>query len=151
MTYSVTEQVVEPRALAATRARLPINQVSRTFTNYLTPVYETARAIGLKLDGQNVFIYENDDAGAADVTFGVGVVAPFAGHAPLIAAHTPEGSAAHVTHWGDYGGLGAAHGAVVEWCKENGKQLAGPRWEVYGHWSDNPAEVRTDIYYLLHA
>jgi len=27
--------------------------------------------------------------------------------------------------------------------------MAGPRWEVYGHWSDNPATRRTDIFYLL--
>jgi hypothetical protein len=27
--------------------------------------------------------------------------------------------------------------------------IAGQRWEVYGHWSDNAATRRTDIFYLL--
>jgi hypothetical protein len=37
----------------------------------------------------------------------------------------------------------------VSWCRSHGRPLAGPRWEVYGHWSDNPATRRTDIFYLL--
>ena len=24
------------------------------------------------------------------------------------------------------------------WVRENGRRLAGPSWEVYGHWSDDP-------------
>ncbi len=27
--------------------------------------------------------------------------------------------------------------------------LAGPSWEVYGHWHEDPAQLKTDIYYLL--
>jgi hypothetical protein len=31
--------------------------------------------------------------------------------------------------------------------------LAGPNWEVYGHWTDewnsDPAKIRTDVFYLL--
>ncbi len=147
--YSVSVENVASRPLAAIRARIPLVQVPATFARYLTPVYETARVIGLALDGQNVFIYENDDDGAADVTFGVGVKVPFRGHDPLIATQTPAGTAAHVTHWGDYSRLGDAHNAVLAWRTEQGKTLAGPRWEVYGHWSDDPAKVRTDIYWLL--
>jgi effector-binding domain-containing protein len=147
--YSVSIETVHPRPLAAIRVRMPLVQVPGTFARYLTPVYETARGIGLALDGQNVFIYENDDDGAADVTFGVGVKVPFRGHDPLIATQTPAGTAAHVTHWGDYSRLGDAHDAVLSWRTEQGKTLAGPRWEVYGHWSNDPAKVRTDIYWLL--
>ena len=149
MTYRVELKTVASRALAATRARLPLNQVSHRFAEFLTPVYDTARAAGIALDGQNVFVYENCAAGAGDVTFGVGVKGAFTGHPPLVAAQTPSGVAAHVTHWGDYSGLGAAHAAVTSWCRETGKTLAGPSWEVYGHWSDDPSKLRTDIFYLL--
>jgi effector-binding domain-containing protein len=38
---------------------------------------------------------------------------------------------------------------VLAWCKSQGYALAGPFWEVYGDWSDNPTEVRTDVFYLL--
>jgi hypothetical protein len=31
--------------------------------------------------------------------------------------------------------------------------LAGPNWEVYGHWQDewnsDPSKIRTDVFYLL--
>jgi hypothetical protein len=31
--------------------------------------------------------------------------------------------------------------------------LAGPNWEIYGHWLDewnnDPAKIRTDVFYLL--
>jgi effector-binding domain-containing protein len=52
-------------------------------------------------------------------------------------------------HIGDYGGLGAAHEAVRDWCARTGRELAGPSWEVYGHWSDDPAKRRTDVFWLL--
>jgi effector-binding domain-containing protein len=30
-----------------------------------------------------------------------------------------------------------------------GLELAGPRWEIYGHWREDPSELETEIYYLL--
>jgi effector-binding domain-containing protein len=39
------------------------------------------------------------------------------------------------------------------WCRDNGYTLAGPSWEIYGHWRDelhsDPSKIRTDVYYLL--
>jgi hypothetical protein len=45
--------------------------------------------------------------------------------------------------------MGDAHAAVIAWCRANGRALTGTRWEIYGHWSDDPARVRTDVFYLL--
>ena len=50
---------------------------------------------------------------------------------------------------GHYVRLGAAHEAVVEWCRTHDHRVSGTRWEVYGHWTDDPAKLRTDVYYLL--
>ena len=37
-----------------------------------------------------------------------------------------------------------------QWCSANNHRLAGPNWEVYGHWVDewntNPSRIRTDVY-----
>jgi len=55
------------------------------------------------------------------------------------------------THCGDYGRLDEANAAILAWCRENDRQLAGPSWEVYGHWHEDPAQLRTEIYYLLQA
>ncbi len=61
----------------------------------------------------------------------------------------PAGTVARAVHWGTYDGLGAAHEAVTNWCRVRGRALAGPRWEVYGPHSDDPAEVWTEVSYLL--
>ena len=39
--------------------------------------------------------------------------------------------------------------AVRRWCTERGYALAGPNWEIYSDWTDNPNELRTDVFYLL--
>ena len=50
---------------------------------------------------------------------------------------------------GPYTRLADAHKAIREWCGGNGVEIAGPRWEIYGDWSDNPEGLRTDVYHLL--
>jgi effector-binding domain-containing protein len=52
-------------------------------------------------------------------------------------------------HRGPYAGLGAAHRAALDWCAARGRRPAGPRWEVYGPHRDDPAEVWTEVSYLL--
>ena len=59
---------------------------------------------------------------------------------------TPSGLAAMTTHHGDYGRMGEANAAILAWCKANNRTLAGPSWEVYGHWTADPAQLRTDVY-----
>jgi len=64
-------------------------------------------------------------------------------------ASTPAGTVATTVYMGPYDRMKPAHEAVHKWARENGRPLAGPSWEVYGHWSDDPAKLRTDIFYLL--
>ena len=148
---SVSLKIAAPRAIAAVRARLPIRRVPASFTEYLNQVYAAARDGAMQLDGQNIFVYR-DVAGAkdeADIEFGVGVKAPFAPTGAVRYSELPVGEVATATHWGDYAGLGDAHHAVLSWCRAHDRKLVGPRWEVYGHWTDDPAQLRTDVYYLL--
>lgn len=149
--YEVSFRVAEPRAMAAVRARLPIGGVPARFAHYLNQVYAAARDATIELDGQNIFVYR--DVGCADgdvdMEFGVGVTAPFSASGPVRCSRLPVGPVATTTHWGDYAGLGGAHAAVIARCRELARSLTGTRWEVYGHWSDDPTQVRTDVYYLL--
>jgi effector-binding domain-containing protein len=62
---------------------------------------------------------------------------------------TPHGVAAMTTHVGDYGRLGEANAAILAWCRATHRPPAGPSWEVYGHWNADPAQLRTEVYYLL--
>jgi effector-binding domain-containing protein len=52
-------------------------------------------------------------------------------------------------HFGPYDQLRAAHQAVRRWCAASGREIALPFWEIYGHWEDDPAKLRTDVLYLL--
>jgi len=119
------------------------------FKRYLDQVY-AARANGIQLDGQNIFLYHDaaDRPGIVDVEFGVGISAPFVPVGNVRPVPLPTGEVAMTTHRGGYDRLGAAHHAVLEWCRANSRAPAGPRWEVYGHWVDGEVP-QTDIYYLL--
>ena len=149
--YAVSLQIAEPRTIAAVHARLPIGSVSRTFRRYLDQVYAAARTGAVQLDGQNVFVYRDtaDRPSEADVAFGVGATAPFPSVGAVEPTALPTGEVATAAHWGSYAELGAAHDAVKAWCRANGRRLSGTRWEVYGHWTEDEAQLRTDVFYLL--
>jgi effector-binding domain-containing protein len=148
--YSVSVQTFAPRPIAAVRARLLANQIPVSFKPHLDQVY-AARATGIELDGQNIFVYRSvrGSDGVVDAEFGVGAKAPFTPVGSVVYTQVPAGEVATTTHWGDYAKLRGAHDAVVSWCRANGRTLAGTSWEIYGHWTGNPADQRTDVFYLL--
>ena len=148
--YDIALQQVSSRGIAAVRARLPASGIGARFRIYLDQVYAAGRTGLLELDGQNIFVYRNVQGAPdqLDVEFGVGVAAPFAAAGNVVHSVTPGGTAAMTTHWGDYSALGDAHAALVAWCRIHDISLAGPRWEVYGHWREGVIP-RTDIYYLV--
>jgi len=84
---------------------------------------------------------------------GVELDTPFAGLGEVVSSATPSGLVATTTHLGPYGLLHDAHRSILQWCRENGHTLAGPNWEIYGHWkhewNSDPSKICTDIFYLL--
>ena len=137
--------------IAAVHARLPVPSVPHAFGRYLDQVYAAARAGAVHLDGQNVFVYRTvaDHATEADIAFGVGATAPFGTVGNVQPTPLPVGEVATATHWGSYADLGAAHHAIIAWCKQHRRRLAGVRWEVYGHWTEDETKLRTDVFYLV--
>ena len=112
-------------------------------------VWEAVRAQNVKA-GRHVAIYWD---GSIRLEVGVELHGSFVASGEVVCSATPAGSVASATHFGPYGGLGAAHDAVRTWCHEHNHQLAGPSWEIYGHWqpewNDDPSRIRTDVFYLL--
>ena len=149
--YSVTVHRTTPRTIAAVRARLPLGTVSSSFGRYLDQVYAAGKTGAVQLDGQNIFLYEcsAESAPDADVAFGVGVKAPFSTSGAVEPVPLPAGEVATTTHFGNYAKLGAAHDAVTRWCREHDRRLTGTSWEVYGHWTEDESQLRTDVFYLL--
>ena len=59
----------------------------------------------------------------------------------------PAGDVASSVHRGPYSGLDGAHAVVHDFCRARGRDLAGPRCEVYGHGDEEPPQ--TTVRYLL--
>jgi hypothetical protein len=141
--------IVVARPVAGVHVQIPRGRVAEEFGRHLDKVYAAARAGAVQLDGQNIFIYRAAVEDQLIVEFCVGVTAPFAAVGAVVPLETPHGVAAMTTHIGDYARLGEANAAILAWCRAKDRLLAGPSWEVYGHWHADPAQLRTEIYYLL--
>lgn len=100
--------------------------------------------------GRHVAIYWNGDI---RLEVGVELQGPFEETGEVFRSATPGGPAACVRHLGPYHTLNLAHEAVRTWCEANGHRLAGPSWEIYGHWQPewdaNPRLIRTDVFYQI--
>jgi effector-binding domain-containing protein len=95
---------------------------------------------------QNVMLYKDD---TPEVEVGVLVARPFPAQGRVIASELPGGEVATAVHHGDYARLGATHDAVRAFAAAHERELAGPRWEIYGHWREDPSELETEVFWLL--
>jgi effector-binding domain-containing protein len=100
--------------------------------------------------GRHVAIYWD---ASIHLEVGVELLGPFDDDGEVVRSATPAGTVASITHLGPYGELGSAHDAIRRWCETHGHRLAGPSWEIYGHWRPewdaDPSAIRTDVCYLL--
>ena len=146
MQYQVRVENVEPQLTAVIRLRARPEQLSTVIPAACGEVWEFARAGNLPRPGRHVAIYFD---GEINIECGAEVFQHFAGNDRVICSSTPAGLAATTAHFGPYNRLGDAHRAIVKWCADHGHEFAGPNWEIYGHWDDDPAKLRTDVFYLL--
>lgn len=148
-TYDVKVQQLESVPLAVIRRQARKSELSRLVPQLCGQVWNTVRAQQAK-GGRHVAVYWD---GGIRLEVGVEVGGPFAERDEVVRSATPAGPIAWTTHLGPYGGLGAAHDAIRQWCEANGHRLAGPSWEIYGHWlpewNADPSGIRTDVFYLV--
>jgi hypothetical protein len=100
--------------------------------------------------GRHVTVYLDQNF---NLEIGVELESPFGGFGEVIGSSLPACSVVTTTHLGPYPQLADAHQAIQQWCAAKQLELAGPCWEIYGHWLDewnrDPSKIRTDIYYPL--
>ena len=140
---------VEPRIVAVRRGRAVNTAVGPAMLGLLSEVWGFIRKTGQKNRGINVAMYTCCEEGGVAIAAGVEVGEAFSAGEGVECAQTPGGAAAMVTLLGEYSEIPAAHAAVREWCKAQGRATTGMNWEVYGHHSDDPAKRQTDVYYQL--
>jgi effector-binding domain-containing protein len=145
MRYQVTVTDVAARPTAVVAATTTWQEFPRLWRGLLDEVWTCLRAGGIERGCRNIMLYWDD---TPRVEVGVELLVPCPLTGRVVASSLPAGPVAMTIHRGSYAGMAEAHQAVHDWSRKQGR-LAGPRWEVYGPHSDNPAEVWTEIYYLL--
>ena len=137
--------------LAVVRRQVRRAELSRVVREGCGLVWAFVRERNLP-GGRHVAVYWD---GSIRLEVGVELATPFEEQNGVVRSATPAGLTASVTHFGPYDQLGAAHAALRDWCAAHAHRLAGPNWEIYGHWQDewntDPAKIRTDIFYQVAA
>ena len=134
MHYDIELKDVAATPLLVVRRRATLQELTKVVPEACGVVWDLVRQFQIPSPGRHVGVEVGSDTVAPD---------------PLILSATPAGRVATATHWGPYSGLFAAHQSIRQWCRAGQHVLAGPNWEVYGHWSEDPEKLRTDIFYLL--
>lgn len=148
----VTFVTVAPRHTAVAAETTTWAEFPHLWGQLLGEVYEFVRrhpelATGTGGESwQNVMLYKDQ---RPDVEVGVLVTASFEPEGRVFASELPTGEAATAVHRGDYALLGDTHNAVREYVAAQGRELAGPCWEIYGHASPDPSEQETEIFWLV--
>jgi effector-binding domain-containing protein len=139
MPYAVESKYVEAQPLAVLKGRAtPANLPAR-----IRALFDELYA-GLKERGGLNIVFYPGTGGPGEFDIECGVQMQSGGN-----SSTPAGLVATTTYFGPYDQMRPAHQAIHQWARDNGRTLAGPSWEVYGHWTEDSAKLRTDIFYLL--
>lgn len=150
MNNEVRVEHADPLPMAAVRRRATPNQLAQVVPDACGEVWKFVRANSIPNPDRHVAVYLD---GEIHVEVGVLVPGTFPESGDVICTATPGGLVATTTHFGPYNRLGDSHRAIVDECSARGLRLAGPNWEIYGHWeddwNDDPSKIRTDVFYLL--
>ena len=151
MPYHVEIQTLTPQPIAVVRRTAKVADLSRVVPEACGEVWNFVRRENIAA-GRHVAVYHDDaihcDIGV-ELTGGLEVNGPFTGDGTVHYSTLPEGDAATTAHFGPYHLLSGAHEAIHQWCNACGLTMIRPCWEVYGHWTNDPTQIRTDVYYSL--
>jgi effector-binding domain-containing protein len=144
----VRTEWAQPRALAAIREVTAPQRLGADIVRLLDLIWPALREQGVRT-GHNVVIYQGGAGGTLTVDVGVEALTDFEDRDRIRHVSTPSGEVATAAHYGEYSDIGLAYSALDRWCAEHGRSSAGVNWEVYGDWEEDPAQRRTDVYFLL--
>ena len=151
MKYDIRlETIAHPRPTAVVRRRASQRDVPKVIPEACGVVWKIVRAQQIPAPaGTSRFIWTVRSIWKSAWN----LKSPCEDHGELICSTLPAGNVATTTHFGPYNQLGPAHQAILDFCANHGDKLAGPSWEIYGHWEDawntDPSLIRTDLFYLL--
>lgn len=150
MSYEVRVLETPERQLMAIRDQAKGGELPQKIIGNLDKVWPYLRANGART-GHNVVVYRDFDrsTGVMTIDVGVQVDAALPGNGSIVPITSPGGLVATTVHIGPYAKLGEASSTLHEFCAANDHPIAGPTWEEYGDWNDDPSKLRTDVFVLV--
>jgi effector-binding domain-containing protein len=149
VSYEVSVADQPRRPIAAVAATTTWDRFPGQWRGMLDEVWACLRQARVK-GGCNVMLYRDMSApGHVAVEVGVEVAETLPVTGAVMMSALPAGLAAGTTHRGPYEDIFAAHQAVLRWCTAQRREITGERWEVYGDWHEDPAQLETMVFYRL--
>lgn len=151
MLSTIEVQELAPAHTAVVRLHLAMSEVDR-IPRAIERSMLAVRAAGQEPCGMPFVRTLSFGEQAMDIGVGWPVAAPFTGDGDVVASTLPGGPAAVASYFGPYDQIAPAYEAMQSWCRERGREVAGPPWESYftdPNEAPDPGKWRTDIHFPL--
>jgi effector-binding domain-containing protein len=129
----------ESQPVLSIRTTVPLDQLAQAQGEKLSELWRLLQARGLATVGPPFVRYHAIGETETDVEVGMPVGESATGEDRIEAGALPGGPAISTWHAGGHDSLGEAYGRLSTWLDENGREAAGPAWEVYW-WIDPSSE-----------
>jgi hypothetical protein len=146
MSYEAGVTNVLARPAAVVPATTTWREFPALWRELLDEVWACLHAGGITRGCRNTMLYWDN---VPHLEVGVELLVPCPLTGRVVASALPAGRVAMMVRRGPYAGLAAARRAVRDWCAAQGERPTGTRWEGYGPHHDDPAQVWTEVHYLL--
>lgn len=151
MGYDVEVKDLPSRHVATIRVTTTPDKMGETFGELLPEVLAYLEKEGVKPSGPSFGIFHTygEEVG---MEAGYPVSTPVRGEGRVLGQELEAATIAVTWHHGSYKAIGEAHRAIEAWIGDNGRQQAGPPWEVYWDGPDtgkSPSEFRTEVGYPI--
>jgi effector-binding domain-containing protein len=131
MSYRCRVRSLKPQPIVSIRGRTTLAALPETIGEFLREVWGYVAQQGGRFAGPPFTRYHAMRGDEIDLEAGLPVATPLPGRARIGAGELPGGEGVATLHIGPYEGLPGAGKALDEWARRNGRDAAGPHWEVY--------------------
>jgi effector-binding domain-containing protein len=137
------------------RTTVAVAELAQAQGDGLSELWRSMQARGLAAIGPPFVRYHTFGETETDLEVGVPVREEATGEGRVEAGSLPGGAAISTWHLGAHDSLAVAYARLTAWLEDNGREAAGPAWEVYwwidpgrepdpGSWPP-PAQWRTEL------
>jgi effector-binding domain-containing protein len=151
MGYDVEVKDLPARHVAMIRVTTTPDKMGQTFGEVIPELWAYLEKEGVQPSGPSFGVFHSygEEVG---MEAGFPVETPVKGEGRVMGGRLDAATCAVTWHEGSYATIGEAHRALEGWIKDNGREQAGPPWEVY--WEGpgsgkSPSEFRTEVGYPI--